>query len=225
MNILYIHGMGGGADSRIPGILAGRFSAGAGADGGGPVDVSIVCRTYDFDPEIAWEQISSWVEELDPVLVIGESLGSGNALKIRRTPSLSCVPHIFVSPSLNASLYLGCFSWLALIPGVTGLFDRIYKPRPGRRQPLHFTFRTLRKYLRQRREMLSDLHELRESGIYAFFGAHDHYRKSGVVSVRTWERLFGKDSYTIYDGTHFMEEEFIDTLLIPKILLTLQAHN
>ena len=51
----------------------------------------------------------------------------------------------------------------------------------------------------------------------AFFGTHDHYRRSGVVSVRSWRRLFGKDSYVMYDGTHFMEEEFIRSMLAPSI--------
>ena len=52
---------------------------------------------------------------------------------------------------------------------------------------------------------------------FAFFGMRDHYRKSGIVSVHTWEKYFG-NSYMMYDGTHFMEEEFIDSLLMPKIL-------
>ena len=52
---------------------------------------------------------------------------------------------------------------------------------------------------------------------HAFIGTRDHYRKSGIVSVRTWKRHFG-ETYTIYDGTHFMEEEFVRTLLIDKVL-------
>ena len=38
-----------------------------------------------------------------------------------------------------------------------------------------------------------------------------------MVRVDLWEKYFGKDTYTEYDGTHFMEPEYIDTLLIPKI--------
>jgi len=222
MNILYIHGMGGGAASRIPSILRDWFVAHA-AEGDVPADVSVVCRTYDFDPEVAWEQISSWVEELDPVLIIGESLGSCNALRIRKTPSLSKVPHLFVSPALNAPEYFGYLAWLALIPGVTPLLDHIYKPRPGDRQQLHFTFRTLRKYRSLRKEALRDVPQLLDGGVYAFFGTNDHYRKSGVVSARGWDNTFGKDSFELYDGTHFMEEEFIYSRLIPKILLSLRT--
>ena len=44
-----------------------------------------------------------------------------------------------------------------------------------------------------------------------------HYKASGVVRVDLWEKYFGKDTYTEYDGTHFMEPGYIDTLLIPKI--------
>jgi hypothetical protein len=46
--------------------------------------------------------------------------------------------------------------------------------------------------------------------------------RSGIVQVGLWEKYFGTDTYTMYPGTHFMEEEFIDSLLVPKILETLQ---
>ncbi|MBO4756901.1 MAG: hypothetical protein J5577_00450, partial [Bacteroidales bacterium] len=68
--ILYIHGMGGGADSRIPSILSECL----------PAPLKVVVRTYDFDPEIAREQISVWIEELQPFALAGESLGANHAL-------------------------------------------------------------------------------------------------------------------------------------------------
>lgn len=201
--VLYIHGMGGGGDSRIPSILREHIGPG----------VSVIVRTYSFDPEIAWGQISSWTDELRPSLVVGESLGSLNAIRIKG------VPHVLVSPSLNAPLYLGYLAFLTLIPGVTLLFDRIYRPKEGDRQRLHFTFSTLRKYRALRRAALANS----PSGggvdsFFAFFGTHDHYRRSGIVSIRTWRRYFGgEETYCIYDGTHFMEEEYVVSLLMPKI--------
>ena len=53
--ILYIHGMGGGGDSRIPRLLREQFAR---------TDLRCIVRTYDFDPEIGRAQIASWVEEL-----------------------------------------------------------------------------------------------------------------------------------------------------------------
>ena len=131
--------MGGGGDSRIPSILkehinpyiekcyTGMADKGVAALETGCPHVSVVVRTYSFDPEVAWGQISSWMEELKPALVVGESLGSLNAIRIKG------VPHILVSPSLNAPVYLGYLAFLALIPGVTQLFDRIYRPKDGDR--------------------------------------------------------------------------------------------
>ena len=52
---------------------------------------------------------------------------------------------------------------------------------------------------------------------YAFFGTEDHYRRTGVVSIRTWKKYFG-DTFEIYEGTHFMEEEHVLGRLMPKIL-------
>ena len=93
--------MGGGSDSRIPSILKSAMP-----------DVSITVRTYDFDPEIAAGQISSWISEVSPDLVVGESLGAIQTLRVKG------LPHLLVSPSLNAPLYLGNLAWVALIPGL-----------------------------------------------------------------------------------------------------------
>lgn len=225
VNILYVHGMGGGGDSRIPFILRevldernsaeSHFRSSSDDSPEGRTDrcvVEVVCRTYDFDPEKAAAQIAGWVEELKPALVIGESLGSVQAIRIKG------IPHILVSPSLNAPVYFGYLSWLALIPGVTWLFDRIYRPKPGDRQRLHFTYRILFRYLNHRRLALSNSTASGSSDtFFAFFGTRDHYRRSGIVSIRTWKKYFG-DTFAIYDGTHFMEEEYVLTMLLPKIL-------
>ena len=197
--ILYIHGMGGGSDSRIPSILRDHFSH----------EVLVICHTYSFDPEVAREQISSWVEEYRPSLIIGESLGSLHALRIYE------LPIILVSPALNTPFYFNLLSYLTWIPGVSGLFAYIYKPREGDRQSMNFSRSVLKKYRLHGRRAL-EYSRYSDGNLYAFFGVRDHYRRSGVVSVRKWKKLFG-ETYTLYDGTHFMEEEYIHGLLIPKI--------
>ncbi|MGN1220119.1 MAG: hypothetical protein ACI4TU_04190 [Candidatus Cryptobacteroides sp.] len=213
INILYVHGMGGGGDSRIPSILKQHINNAIPSQSG--VFVNVTVRTYNFDPQEGASQIALWMEELKPSLVVGESLGALQAIRIQG------VPHILVSPSLNAPLYLGNLAFLALIPGVTFLLDKIYKPREGDRQRLHFSFRILRKYREHRKIALRNSPAMGGGdSFHAFFGTHDHYRKSGIVCLKTWKKYFG-DSYDIYEGTHFMEEEYIHSLLIPKILDTL----
>ena len=196
--------MGGGEDSRIPSILKEIL----------PSDIRLTIRTYDFDPEIGRQQITGWFDEIKPSLVIGESLGSLQALR------LPDVPKIFVSPSLGAARLLNMFGWLSLIPGMTRLLDRIYRPtRPGR-QELHFIRKTLRKYPAHSRAALSAVN----TDVFAFFGTRDHYRRMGVVSVRKWRKLFG-NTYQIYEGTHFMEEEYVRTILIDRIMETLARRS
>ena len=200
--ILYIHGMGGGGDSRIPSILREALMG----------EAEVVVRTYDFDPDIAAIQIGSWVEELKPEIVVGESLGALHALRIRN------LHHVFVSPSLNAPLYFSTLAWLTLIPGVTRILDRIYRPKEGDRQSLHFTYPVLRKFSSHRCAALENsLKKGSRDSFHAFFGRHDHYRRSGIVSVRTWKKYFGSETYTLYDGTHFMEEEFVHEMLLPML--------
>ena len=50
----------------------------------------------------------------------------------------------------------------------------------------------------------------------AFIGRRDHYRRTGVVSLRTWKKHFGT-SYMMYSGTHFTEEEHIFDKVLPLI--------
>lgn len=202
VNVLYIHGMGGGGDSRIPSILKDVLT-----DEG----IRVIVRTYDFDPETAAVQIESWVDELKPVLIVGESLGSIHAIRIKG------LPHLLVSPSLNAPLYLGYLSWIALIPGISWLFGRIYKPKEGDRQPLNFSFSLLRKYIAHRKAAMANTPANGSRDYFhAFIGTKDHYRRSGIVSIRSWKKNFG-ETYTLYPGTHFTEEEFIYSLVVPKI--------
>ena len=79
-----------------------------------------------------------------------------------------------------------------------------------------------RKYRRHRELALANSPRLGGTDyFFAFFGYHDHYRRSGVVSVRTWRKYFG-DTYRMYDGTHFMEEEFVIGMLVPKIFEVLE---
>lgn len=200
--VLYIHGMGGGGDSRIPSILREAFKSD---------DINVTVRTYDFNPDVAAAEIESWVMELKPSLVIGESLGSIHAIRIKG------VPHLLISPSLNGPLYLGYLSWLTVVPGMTWLFDRIYKPREGDRQRLHFTYDTLKRYIGHFKSAMANTTRAGSQDFFhAFFGTRDHYRRSGIVSVRKWKKQFG-ETYTVYDGTHFTEEEYIYSLVIPKI--------
>ena len=201
--ILYVHGMGGGRDSRIPSILKDLLGPG----------YSIFIRTYDFDPELATSQLAAWSSEVKPDLVIGESMGAIHAI------ALKGYPHLFVSPSLNAPIFFRVMAAIAWIPGVTKFFDWYYHPKAGDRQKLHFARKTLLKWPAIRRTaLLNTPLNGSEDYFHAFFGTMDKFRRSGVVMVRTWRKYFGEGSWTIYEGSHFMEEEYIRTLLVPKIL-------
>lgn len=193
--------MGGGSDSRIPSILCEHFNV-------SDPDVRVICNTYDFDPEIAHSQIEAWVDEYKPDLVIGESLGSLHALRIYG------IPLLFVSPALNTPFFFKILSSVIWIPGMQTLFARIYRPREGDRQPLRFTRDILKNYEPHGRAALSRKED--ESYIHAFFGTRDHYRKSGVVSIKAWKKRFG-NTYSIYDGTHFMENEHVYGILLPQV--------
>ena len=195
--------MGGGADSRIPAILARELAG----------EVEVVIRTYSFDPDEGAAQIAAWAEEVHPDLVMGESLGAIQALRLKG------FPHLYVSPSLGAPVRIGALAPVSLLPGMRHLMNHIWTPRSGDRQALDFRFGILRKYPAHGRKAFANvpLKCADADYAYAFFGTRDHYRRNGVVSLRTWRKYFGADTYTVYDGTHFMEEEYILSLLVPKI--------
>ena len=209
INILYIHGMGGGLDSRIPRVLKEDLGDFLPEDN----EAEVIVRTYDIDPDIAFGQITSWFDEIRPDLVIGESLGSLHAIRLKG------VPHILVSPAIGAARWM---STVSLIPGIPTLMRCIFKPYSPDRQSLDFTHKILSHYRGIRKQVL-DSSPCRGGNDYffAFFGTADHYRRSGVVSVREWVKYFGPDTYKIYEGTHFMEDEYLHTMLIPKIISVL----
>lgn len=191
--------MGGGGDSRIPRLL-NEMLAGS--------EIRTVVRTYDFDPETGRAQIAGWAEELHPDLVIGESLGAAQAIRVRS------VPHLFVSPSLGAPVFLYRLAWLTRLPGGSALLHKVWPVKEGDRQPLRFEYGIMKKY---RAHWEAACKAASEGGYYyAFFGKRDHYKKWGVVRVSTWRKMFG-ETYQEYDGTHFMEEEYVRDLLVPKI--------
>lgn len=209
-NILYIHGMGGGGDSRIPRLLRSSFESMEN----GPM---VFVRTYSFDPEIARASIQSWVEELKPSLIIGESLGFFQALLV------TGVPHIYVSPATGAASWLCFFRSFTWIPGIPAVMRRIWRVKEGDRQQLTFVPGVLKKYRNLKAKALKNtpLNGNRDYS-FAFFGTEDHYRKSGTVNIKTWRKYFG-DNFQLYEGTHFMEDRHVESLLIPKILEVLSA--
>ena len=204
--ILYIHGMGGGADSRIPALLKTLLD---------PSQVRVVIRTYDFDPPVGRAQIASWTRELQPDLVIGESLGAIQALRVQG------IPHLFVSPSLGAPEQLVRYASVARFALGRWYLHHRYPVKAGDRQPLKFTRDVMLRYREHWEAALAAIGP--GEYYYAFFGKQDHYMRSGVVQIGLWQKYFG-DTYTLYDGTHFMEEEYVESLLVPKIreVLSLQ---
>ena len=139
------------------------------------------------------------------------TLGAVHAMRIKG------IPHLLISPALNAPYFLYVLSWLTCIPGVTFIFDKIYKPREGDRQRLHFTKDVLRKYKGHAHAAYANVPSAGSDDIYyAFIGRRDHYRRTGVVSLRAWKKHFG-ETFSLYDGTHFTEEEHINALVLPWI--------
>ena len=208
--------MGGGTDSRIPAVLNESLNSRFPEK-----KIEVVVRTYDFDPEKAHSQIGEWVEELTPSLIIGESLGAIQAIRVKG------IPHILISPSLNAPVYFRTLAFVSLIPGVTWLLSKIYKTRTENRQLMPFKYPILKKYGRHRKAALALSPKAGgKDYFYAFFGDFDHYRKTGIVSLTSYVKYFKSNSqpkfYETYPGTHFMEEEFIHSRLIPKIIKILE---
>ncbi len=199
--------MGGGGDSRIPGCLQSLLD---------PQKYQVVIRTYDFDPPIGRSQIEAWVRELHPDLVIGESLGAIQALRVKG------IPHLFVSPALGAPAQLVKFAPLARFALGRWYLHHHYPVKEGDRQPLKFRYDVMMRYREHEAAALAAIGP--DEYYYAFFGTQDHFMRSGVVQVSLWEKYFG-NTYTMYEGTHFMEEEYLKSLLVPKILEVLSFAN
>lgn len=209
MNILYLHGMGGGATSRMPVRLKQVLSNMHFTKDGEPCKLNVVCKTYNFDPEVATNQIAEWVETYQPALVMSESMGAIHALGIQG------VPHIWLSPALNydrgAELSL---PWLLL----SSVFGHTYTQQRGaNRQEIRGDYELVAKFAPMIKSYKEAVLNTQRDPSYAFFGSKDPYRKTDIVSIQEYQRLYG-NSYEVYDGGHCLDVRQIRPRLLPKIV-------
>jgi len=196
LNILYVHGMGGGEDSYGPGVLRELLESRDWEQDGVPCKVRMTLRTYSFDPEEARRQLKAWNEEVSPDLIIGESLGCCHAMM------LGGAPHLFLSPGINAfrTLYLLSFparmKWFR--EWVHGM---LIHEKSGRRQPVSLEPSLLAKYKGLRNEAIRIFKQnAPDEKPTALIGRQDKFRILGVgVSAHRWKKLFGKDSIIWFD--------------------------
>ena len=210
INILYLHGMGGGSTSRVPNKLRTELTKMNFNKDGEPCTFNVICNTYDFNPEVASKQIASWVEECHPDLVIGESMGAIHAIGIQG------MPHIYISPALNYDRGAEFFRPLVAIGNLIGY--NYHSQRGANRQLIQGDPELLAKFkpmVQSYKEAL--LSQPQRDPSFAFFGKKDKYMLlGGIVSVKEYERLFG-DSYEMHDGGHIFGASYVKPRLIPKM--------
>ena len=211
MNILYLHGMGSGSKtSRVANKLRTELPKMQFTKGGEPCTLNLICETYDFDPEVATKQIAGWVETYQPVLVIGESMGSIHALGIQG------IPHIYISPALN---YDRGTEFIMPLMTLANLIGYHYTSQRGKqRQKIDGNPELLAKF----RPMIQSYKEAilsrpQRDPSFAFFGSNDKYMLSGIVSIKEYERLYG-DSYEVHEGGHIFGANYVKPRLVPKIV-------
>ena len=210
MNILYLHGMGSGSKtSRVANKLRTELPK-MQTKNGEPCTLNLICETYDFDPEVATKQIAGWVETYQPVLVIGESMGSIHALGIQG------IPHIYISPALN---YDRGTEFIMPLMTLANLIGYHYTSQRGKqRQKIDGNPELLAKF----RPMIQSYKEAilsrpQRDPSFAFFGSNDKYMLSGIVSIKEYERLYG-DSYEVHEGGHIFGANYVKPRLVPKIV-------
>lgn len=196
--ILYLHGMGGGKDSRTPRVLNEMLD-----------DAEVIVRTYDFPPQKAVKQTKDWVEELKPDLIISESMGANYGILSGRE-----IPHIYLSPAFGAPLWLGRAAFLSLIPGIPQLLGLIFKPREGDRQKLDFSYRICRQFRELRKLVIKELNDTKKADrkipVRLYFGSKDSYRRWGVVNIGRCIRFFGRENCITDARGHFWEAERVE---------------
>ena len=210
LNILFLHGMGGGANSPVPRTLRRVLPNMQFTKDGEPSSLQVISETYDYDPEVATQQIARLMETYQPSLVISESMGAIHALGIQG------IPHIYISPALNydrAATIAGPFIALGNSMGF-----HYRKQRGENRQQI----RGDRELLARFRPMIQSYKEAvlksqHRDPSFAFFGKSDEFKVLGIVSIEEYERLFGK-TYEVHDGGHVFGARNVRPKLIPKIV-------
>ena len=209
MNILFLHGMGGGRTTKMPKKLNQVLSKMNLTKDGEPCTLRVICETYDFDPDVATRQIGQWVETYQPVMVISESMGAIHALGIQG------IPHIYLSPALNYDRGVKMAMPLVAIGEMMGF--HYHKQRGANNQLIHGDTQVLAKF----QPMIQSYKEAirrnpNPDTSYAYFGDRDEFKLAGIVSIKEYESLFG-DSYEVYEGGHVLDVKHAKGVLVPKI--------
>ncbi|MBO7587520.1 MAG: hypothetical protein J6T13_10160 [Bacteroidales bacterium] len=210
LNILFLHGMGGGANSPVPRTLRQALSNKQFTKDGEPCSLQVISETYDYDPEVATQQIARLKETYQPSLVISESMGAIHALGIQG------IPHIYISPALNydrATTIAGPFIALG-----NSLGFHYRTQRGANRQQVrgdHELLARFRPMIQSYKEAV--LSSQQRDPSFAFFGKSDEFKWLGIVSIEEYERLFGK-TYEVHDGGHVFGTKNVRPKLIPKIV-------
>ena len=210
MNILFLHGMGGGKNSSVPKALKRELSKMQFTKDGELCTIQVICETNDFDPEVASKQIAQCVETYQPSLVIAESMGGIHALGIQG------IPHIYISPALNFDRATTCAQPLIALCNSLGIYYR--KQRSANRQEIRGDHELLAKFrpmIKKYKEAI--LNSPQRDPSFAFFGKNDEFKLLGIVSIKEYERLFGA-SYEVHDGGHIFGAKNVKPKLIPKIV-------
>ena len=210
MNILFLHGMGGGGTTKMPKKLNQVLSKMNLTKDGEPCTLHVICETYDFDPEVATRQIGQWVETYQPVMVISESMGAIHALGIQG------IPHIYLSPALNYDRGVKMAMPLVAICEKMGI--HYHKQRGRNNQLIHGDTELLARF----QPMIQSYKEAirrnpNPDASYAYFGKKDEFRRAGIVSIKEYKSLFG-NSYEVYEGRHVLDVSNAERVLVPKIV-------
>ena len=193
MKMLYLHGFASSGASGTIGMLRREFYARPAKD-----RLEVVAPDIPVDPNEAMTMLTALVKEVDPVIIVGTSMGGFYTQMLRGYPRI-CVNPSFVLSKFYSHYHVGKYRWL--------------NPRKDGETEFHIYKETIEALKALEARQFEGITDLDRSLCYGLFADADEF---GSDSKVVFDRLYPGQS-RVFSGGHRLNDNAVKNALLPFI--------
>lgn len=196
--ILYIHGFASSGASGTVKLLRDHFYS---------LGIQVVAPDVPIHPLEAVELLRKTVDQTQPDLIIGTSMGGMYASLLNGTPRILVNPSFYMSKTLVFKKMVGrnCFLNKREDGATEFVIDK----------------QIVAEYAQLEKELLfNGIDDKEKQLVYGLFGKNDKF----VNYQKEYIKHFGKEHFELFDGEHQLNDKALKTAVLPKINLLLHTN-
>lgn len=188
--LLYIHGFGSSAQSGTVKMLRNKLY---------PHGIQVVAQDVPFMPSQALPSLLQFVEQEQPEVILGTSMGAMYAERMRGYKRILVNPSFVMSESCK-HLGFGKKEWMA--------------PRADGEKYFTVTKALIDDFKQLETTLWKDITEEDKQLVWGFFGTKD----KTVNFQDAFKHYYGSEHFITFDGEHRLNDNILTKIILPKIL-------